>query len=80
MLRLSFRHFSSQSAKLISQSSHGKVALIELNRPEALNSLNSCLIDELLVNLQSIEANEAFSAAVITGNNKSFAGKMAYFF
>lgn len=76
MHRLSLlRKFSSQSDKFIKKSIEGKVALLELNRPEALNSLNSQLIAELISNLEQLQVDERICATVITGNNKSFAGK-----
>lgn len=54
-----------------------KVAVIELNRPKALNSLNSELMNELCELLSSIEKNDSLSCVVLTGNLKSFAGKLA---
>ncbi len=51
-----------------------KVALIELNRPKDLNSLNSGLMNELLDSLANIEKKDSLSSAVLTGNLKSFAG------
>lgn len=62
------------STGLVKTSTRGKVALLELNRPEALNSLNSQFIEELIISLRRIEVDESLAAAVITGNNKSFAG------
>ncbi len=80
MFRLSAKRFTSHAAKFIKKSVEGKVALLELNRPEALNSLNAQLIEELIINLEQLQADEGVSAAVITGNNKSFAGKILVLF
>ncbi len=49
------------------------VALIRLNRPEAMNALNSQLIAELGDALQEADRNEKIRAIVITGSEKAFA-------
>ncbi|MEQ9692607.1 enoyl-CoA hydratase [Shimia sp. SDUM112013] len=49
------------------------VALIKLNRPDALNALNSQLISELLDALESADANDKVRCIVITGSDKAFA-------
>ncbi|HMM54146.1 MAG TPA: enoyl-CoA hydratase [Candidatus Desulfobacillus sp.] len=51
----------------------GKVGLVTLNRPKALNALNDALIDELGDALGRFEADEAIGAIVITGSEKAFA-------
>jgi len=51
----------------------GKVGLITLNRPKALNALNGALIDELGNALDSFEADSAVGCIVITGSEKAFA-------
>jgi enoyl-CoA hydratase len=51
----------------------GKVALITLNRPKALNALNDALVDELCLALDAYEADEAIGCIVITGSEKAFA-------
>lgn len=51
----------------------GKVGLITLNRPKALNALNSNVIAELTDALQKFDANPHISAVVLTGSEKSFA-------
>jgi enoyl-CoA hydratase len=50
-----------------------KVALITLNRPEALNALNNDLITDLNDALNIIENDENISVIVITGSKKAFA-------
>ncbi len=50
-----------------------RVGLITLNRPKALNALNSELIGELNHALDGFEADDAIGAMVITGNEKAFA-------
>jgi enoyl-CoA hydratase len=50
-----------------------KVGFITLNRPHALNALNTRLITELNRALDGFEADPAIGAIVITGSNKAFA-------
>lgn len=51
----------------------GRVGVVTLNRPKALNALNDALMDELGHALTSFEADENIGAIVITGNEKAFA-------
>ena len=51
----------------------GKVGLITLNRPKALNALNGALIDELGQALDALEDDDAVGCIVITGSEKAFA-------
>lgn len=51
----------------------GKVALITLNRPKALNALNSTLIAELSDALDGFEADDRIGCIVLTGSEKAFA-------
>lgn len=52
---------------------HGSVGLIRLNRPKALNALNSALIQELNAVLVAFENDPAIGALVLTGSDKAFA-------
>ena len=52
---------------------HGKVGLITLNRPQALNALNALLIKELNLALDAFEADPDIGCIVITGSEKAFA-------
>ncbi|WP_294538856.1 enoyl-CoA hydratase [uncultured Rhodoblastus sp.] len=52
---------------------HDTVGLIRLNRPKALNALNSALISELNVALDGFEKDRAIGALVLTGSDKAFA-------
>lgn len=49
------------------------IGLIQLNRPEALNALNTKLLGELAKCLKFIEANDKVRVIVITGSEKAFA-------
>jgi enoyl-CoA hydratase len=51
----------------------GAVALITLNRPKALNALNSIVMAELTEALSAFGKNEAIGAIVLTGSEKAFA-------
>lgn len=51
----------------------GVVGLVTLNRPEALNSLSTRLMDELTAVLDELEADDAIGAIVLTGTGKAFA-------
>ncbi|WP_166361655.1 enoyl-CoA hydratase [Pseudomonas akapageensis] len=50
-----------------------RVGLITLNRPQALNALNSQLVRELNVALDSLEADRNIGCIVLTGSAKAFA-------
>jgi enoyl-CoA hydratase len=54
-------------------SKKGKVGLITLNRPHALNALNAELIGEVNTALNAFEADPGIGCIVITGNDKAFA-------
>lgn len=51
----------------------GRVGLVTLNRPSALNALNSALIAELNTALSGFEADEKIGCIVLTGSEKAFA-------
>jgi enoyl-CoA hydratase len=52
---------------------HGAVGLVKLNRPQALNALNSELLGELGVALAALEADVAIGCIVVTGSERAFA-------
>ncbi|SFL01503.1 enoyl-CoA hydratase [Shimia haliotis] len=49
------------------------VALIKLNRPDALNALNQQLIGEVMTALTEADANDKVRCIVLTGSEKAFA-------
>jgi enoyl-CoA hydratase len=51
----------------------GRVALVTLNRPKALNALNTDLLNELVAALQSFDLDDAVHAIVLTGSERAFA-------
>ncbi len=52
---------------------HGRVGLIRLNRPKALNALNSAMLGEVVAALAGFEADPGISATVLTGSERAFA-------
>ena len=52
---------------------HGRVGLIRLNRPQALNALCDELMIELGAQLLAFDADPAIGAIVLTGSEKAFA-------
>ncbi len=50
-----------------------RVGLVRLNRPKALNALNSVLMGEVMTALEAFDADEAVGAIVITGSERVFA-------
>ena len=49
------------------------VSLIRLNRPDAMNALNTQLLGELCQALEDADANDKVRCVVITGSEKAFA-------
>lgn len=51
----------------------GKVGVVRLNRPKALNALNSALIADLHEALEAFDADANIGCIVLTGSDKAFA-------
>jgi enoyl-CoA hydratase len=51
----------------------GRIGLIRLNRPQALNALNSALLSELGEAVDRFDGNADIGCMVITGSDKAFA-------
>lgn len=51
----------------------GKVGIIRLNRPQALNALSDSLMDEMGAALLQFDGDDGIGAIVVTGNDKAFA-------
>jgi enoyl-CoA hydratase len=51
----------------------GRVGLITLNRPKALNALNSDVLKDVVAAAEAFEANPKIGAIVLTGSEKAFA-------
>ncbi len=51
----------------------GKVGIISLNRPQALNALNAALKQELTAAIDAFEADANIGCMIVTGSEKAFA-------
>ena len=51
----------------------GKVGIVRLNRPQALNALNAKVNAELTAAIEAFEADDGIACVIITGNEKAFA-------
>ncbi|MEN8583469.1 enoyl-CoA hydratase [Arthrobacter sp. KBS0703] len=51
----------------------GRVGLVTLNRPEALNALNKATLDELVAAVTAMDTDPGVGAVVIAGSGKAFA-------
>jgi enoyl-CoA hydratase len=51
----------------------GPVGIATLNRPEALNALNTALLDALADTLEAWDADASVRAIIVTGSEKTFA-------
>ena len=51
----------------------GRVGIIRLNRPQALNALNKALIDELSRAVEDFDADDKIGCMLVTGSEKAFA-------
>lgn len=58
---------------LVKVSVQGRVGILTLNRPKALNALSNEVIDELAEALRAFDADENIGAMVLTGNERAFA-------
>ena len=57
---------------LVDQPAQG-VGRVQLNRPKALNALNSTLMDEVMQAMSAFDADPSIGALILTGNDKAFA-------
>ena len=51
----------------------GRVGIIRLNRPQALNALNQALVAELSQAIDAFEADDGIGCLLLTGSDKAFA-------
>jgi enoyl-CoA hydratase len=59
--------------KTILVETRGRVGLIILNRPQALNALNAEIVGEINEVLERFEADDGIGCIVVTGSEKAFA-------
>jgi enoyl-CoA hydratase len=62
-----------KSSEHIIVETRGRVGIIRLNRPAALNALNAALMRELAAAADAYEADDAIGSLIITGSEKAFA-------
>ncbi|HEY9057797.1 MAG TPA: enoyl-CoA hydratase [Aurantimonas sp.] len=58
---------------IVLQSREGRVAILTLNRPKALNALNSAVMRELVQLTAELDRDPEIGAILITGSEKAFA-------
>lgn len=58
---------------LVDKDAAKKIAVVRLNRPDALNALNTPLMDELITALELLDKDAEVGCIVLTGNEKAFA-------
>lgn len=58
---------------LVKTEVHGRVALLTINRPKALNALSNEVAAEIYAALKAYDADEQIGAIVLTGNERAFA-------
>ena len=51
----------------------GRVGIVKLNRPQAMNAFNAEMLRELFEVLETLDLDENIGAVVVTGNEKAFA-------
>jgi enoyl-CoA hydratase len=61
------------SSETIIVERRGRVGIVRLNRPQALNALNVTLMDELLGAVDAFDADAGVGCILITGSDKAFA-------
>lgn len=61
------------SVPLVKVETRGRVGLLTLDRPKALNALSNEVIDELAAALRAFDADDNIGAIVLTGSEKAFA-------
>lgn len=65
---------STEQAVLIER--RGRVMVITLNRPEAMNAINGALSNGLLNAVRELDEDDSLTAGVITGNGRAFCSGM----
>lgn len=61
------------SSEVVVTETHGRVGLIRIQRPEAMNALNDAVMDGIAAALDLFASDEAIGCVVLTGSEKAFA-------
>jgi enoyl-CoA hydratase len=64
---------SAETYEVILVETRGRVGLITLNRPQALNALNAAIVGEINRALDGFETDPGIGCVVLTGSEKAFA-------
>ena len=48
------------------------IAIVTVNRPEALNAINASVMDDLLIVFASLKIKEEIGVVILTGEGKAF--------
>jgi enoyl-CoA hydratase len=64
---------SSNGSQVVVPQTEGAVAILKINRPQALNALNHAIMKELESHLERLEADDNVRCVIITGDEKAFA-------
>lgn len=59
--------------ELILVRTEGRVGIVQINRPDALNALNAQVLSEITDALVAFDGDDAIGCAILTGNEKAFA-------
>ena len=51
----------------------GRVGIVTLNRPQAMNAFNTVMLTELFDALEAFDHDDSVGAMIVTGNEKAFA-------
>ncbi|KQT88308.1 enoyl-CoA hydratase [Aurantimonas sp. Leaf443] len=58
---------------IVIEEREGRVAVLRLNRPEALNALNAAVMAEIVARTARLDADPEIGAILLTGSQKAFA-------
>ena len=59
--------------EMILTRTEGRVGIVQINRPDALNALNAQVLSETADALRSFDADDSIGCMILTGNEKAFA-------
>ena len=52
---------------------HGRVGIVTMNRPKALNALNRQLVDDIVAALRAFDDDDGIGSMILTGSERAFA-------
>jgi enoyl-CoA hydratase len=71
-LKIDNKEFSMEYTSVLTEV-RGRVGIVTLNRPQAMNAFNTVLVSELFDALEAFDKDENIGAMVVTGSAKAFA-------